>query len=137
MSDQLFEAIVLLVVHVSIVVAAIGAIRLWTKVDQQKALATIGLTGIALFVVCIGIPFFFQGYAEWNPTSEPEALGWTRNPVIGLYAYLYTFKWMGFAWLFTSIVSLALGRLSAKVAVDTIAKSTLILLACILLTRID
>lgn len=137
MSDGLFESIVVLLIHAGIVLAAIISINRWTKVDHQKALAIIGAIGIGLFAICIGIPFFFQGYAEWSPGGERQPLGWTRNPLVSLFAYQYSSKWMGFAWLSTSIVCLSLGRLSATRAImDSIGKSALILVACIMLTRL-
>lgn len=132
----MFEAVIMIAIHASIVAAFVAVITRWTNMGYQRALAVIGAVAILLFVICIGIPFFFQGYAEWNPTNEREPLGWTRNPLIGLFAYLYSFKWMGFAWLSMSIACLALGRFSTRIIVDTIVKSALIVLACIMLTKL-
>jgi hypothetical protein len=137
MSDQLFESSVTLAVHAGIAFVILGLITRWTKLDYQKALAIIGAIGISLFVACIGIPFFFQGYADSSVVHGDVPLGWTRNPVIGLFAYLYTFKWMGFAWLSTSISCVAAGRFSRKAIVDILAKSALVLMACIMLTQLD
>lgn len=124
-------------IHASIAVAIIALVTRWTNVGYQRALAIGGAIAILLFVICIGIPFFFQGYAESSTVTARTPLGWTRNPAIGLFAYLYTFRWTGFAWLSISTVCVALGQFSPRIIVDVMAKSALVLLASIMLSRLD
>jgi hypothetical protein len=134
--EQYFEPAILLGAHAGIAGVIVALLTRWAKMDYKRILAIIGAVGVTLFVICIGIPYFFQGYAhQGGVTGIP--LGWTKNPAIGLFAYLYTFKWAGFAWLFTSTVCSALGRFSASNASDALAKSGILLFACIMLTRLD
>jgi hypothetical protein len=132
--ERLLEPVMMLGIHASMIVAVVALLTRWTNVGSERVLAIIGATAILLFVICIGIPFFFQGYASG---TESTPLGWTRNPAIGLFAYIYTFEWTGFAWLVISIVCIALGRFSTRISVDFLSRSALVLLASIMLTRLD
>jgi len=137
MIRELFEPLVLLAVHAGIVVAVVGATKRWAGMDYEKGLAAVGGIAVVIFAMCVGVPYFLQGYADTASLSEGVPLGLTKNAAIGAFAYFYTFKWNGFAWLSTALACIALGRFSATVIVDCAVKWALVVTACLMLTRVD
>lgn len=123
-------------IHACIVLLIVVAAKRWAKAEYEKSLAIVGSLAILLFAICIGIPFFFQGYATSN-VGDGTALGWTKNPVIGLFAYFYTFNSTAYAWLSLSVICIAIGRFSTRTIINAATKSILVLVACIMLTRVD
>jgi len=96
------------------------------RASLSKCLFMASVVSLTLFVLCIVVPYHFQGYSRLEHPTSGEPLGWTALPFVGTFAYLYTFKSLGFLWLFTGVVQAGLGEISPRRVINSIAKTVVL-----------
>jgi hypothetical protein len=80
-----------------------------------------GLATLLIYVLCVCVPYHFQGYAtmpityeaEHNPTGLPSFLP------VGMMSYLLSMPLIGGAWLVFSAVLMLFGKASQKEKLKT------------------
>lgn len=88
-----------------------------------------GTLSLVIFAFCVTLPYNFQGYATLSSPSVGEGLGLTRLPVIGDFAYLYSFKWSAFVWLLVGLLATGIGNApSKKTVVNYIIKGSVVVI---------
>jgi hypothetical protein len=107
------------------------------EMELRRVSAYAGTLYILVYIMAITIPFHFQGYSTLQEVAPGEPLGWTSNWLIGLFAYLYTFKTDAFAWLTISIIMVAQGEFVKHGRLDFVLKSAVIVLASWILTEVE
>lgn len=121
----------------SAILYSIFLLLVWSKkVSKKTALAFSGCIAIIVYVICIAVPFYFQGYSDLENVTPGDALGWNSLYPIGLFAYLYTFKANGYTWLVISLLLIGYGSFSSKKLLDFTLKFACLIAASFLLLEL-
>lgn len=81
----------------------------------------------AMYMIGIGIPYYFQGYSALKEALPGEGMGWTKNFIVGTFAYFYTSNSLGLLWLSTGMLLAAFGGYEKNKMLSAIAKIILVL----------
>lgn len=92
----------------------ISHVTLRKRFDASHRLFVSSVISLAVFTLCIGIPFYFQGYSQIQDSGGGEPLGWTKLPFVGTFAYIYTWQGWGFCWLILGLLEATFGDTSKR-----------------------
>ena len=127
----MIEMSIFLLKNSIILLTLIGCLSRFGRVPYSTAASIVGTFVIIVYVVAVGIPFYFQDYSEAKFGSP--SLGLTQNRFIGFVAYLLTFRSDGFTWILLSMLFLSQGKIFNKPILDAIYKSLLFFIGGILI----
>ena len=103
------------------------------RINIKKHLFIAGAISCSLFFLFIYIPYHYQGYSELKNVSVSDGFGWTKNMIIGGFAYLYTFNYYGFLWLFIGLIQISFGSFFKNKVIDVLVRVFIVFLFCVFL----
>ena len=81
----------------------------------SKVMLVSSIIAVMLFIICISVPYHFQGYQELeNPSRNSEVLGLTRYWPVLAFSAIYASP-LGTVWLLLSLVFTIFGEFANKI----------------------